>query len=67
MKKLEGEKELSYDFLHHGEGSSSLGKKTTVFGHIRTHGLDDKAHVISVGPTMLKLVQKAQDMICTAV
>jgi hypothetical protein len=67
MKKREGEKELSCDFLHHGEGNSSLRKDTTIFGHVRAHGLDDKAHVISVGPAMLKLVQKTQDMICAAV
>lgn len=67
MKKLEGEKELSCDFLHRGEGNSSLRKETTIFGHVRTHGLDDKAHVVPIGTAMLKLVQKTQDMICTAV
>lgn len=63
VKKVEGEKELSCDFLHHGERNPSLWKEATIFGHVRTYGLKDKAHVISIGPPMFKLVQKTQNMI----
>lgn len=58
MKKLESKKELSRDFPHHGEGNSSLRKETTVLCHVRTHGLNHKADVVTVGPTMLKLGQE---------
>jgi hypothetical protein len=58
MKKLKSKKELSRDFPHHGEGNSSLRKETTVLGHVGTHGLNHKADVVSVGPTMLKLGQE---------